>query len=173
MAPPHTLLDDIKNKGGKVIGIGKIEDIFAKKGITHAVHTGTNKEGLELTIKAIKNELDLNKIAYENKNYGEPTLIFTNLVDTDMLFGHRNDAVGYGKAIEEIDNYLSIILGELSDDDLLIITADHGCDPTVPGTDHTREKVPVLIYNKTINGKDLGILDGFDHVAKFIKDWIF
>ncbi len=173
MAPPHTLLDDIKNKGGKVIGIGKIEDIFAKKGITHAVHTGTNKEGLELTIKAIKNELDLNKIAYENKNYGEPTLIFTNLVDTDMLFGHRNDAVGYGKAIEEIDNYLSIILGELSDDDLLIITADHGCDPTVPGTDHTREKVPVLIYNKTINGKDLGVLDGFDHVAKFIKDWIF
>lgn len=173
MAPPHTLLDDIKNKGGKVIGIGKIEDIFAKKGITHAVHTGTNKEGLELTIKAIKNELDLNKIAYENKNYSEPTLIFTNLVDTDMLFGHRNDAVGYGKAIEEIDNYLSIILGELSDDDLLIITADHGCDPTVPGTDHTREKVPVLIYNKTINGKDLGILDGFDHVAKFIKDWIF
>lgn len=173
MAPKHTLLDEIKGKGGKVIGIGKIEDIFAKKGITHAIHTGSNKEGLELTLQAVKNQLDLDKIAYENKTYGEPTLIFTNLVDTDMLFGHRNDAEGYGRAIEEIDRYLELILKELSDEDLLIITADHGCDPTVPGTDHTREQVPVLVYNKKIEGKNLGKLDGFDHVAKFIKDWIF
>ena len=173
MAPKHTLLDEIKEKGGKVIGIGKIEDIFAKKGITHAIHTGSNKEGLELTLQAVKNQLDLDKIAYENKTYGEPTLIFTNLVDTDMLFGHRNDAEGYGRAIEEIDRYLELILKELSDEDLLIITADHGCDPTVPGTDHTREQVPVLVYNKKIEGKNLGKLDGFDHVAKFIKDWIF
>ena len=173
MAPKHTLLDEIKEKGGKVIGIGKIEDIFAKKGITHAIHTGSNKEGLELTLLAVKNQLDLDKIAYENKTYGEPTLIFTNLVDTDMLFGHRNDAEGYGRAIEEIDRYLELILKELSDEDLLIITADHGCDPTVPGTDHTREQVPVLVYNKKIEGKNLGKLDGFDHVAKFIKDWIF
>ena len=90
-----------------------------------------------------------------------------------MLFGHRNDAEGYGRAIEEIDRYLELILKELSDEDLLIITADHGCDPTVPGTDHTREQVPVLVYNKKIEGKNLGKLDGFDHVAKFIKDWIF
>ncbi len=173
MAPKHTLLDEIKEKGGKVIGIGKIEDIFAKKGITHAIHTGSNKEGLELTLQAVKNQLDLDKIAYENKTYGEPTLIFTNLVDTDMLFGHRNDAEGYGRAIEEIDRYLELILKELSDEDLLIITADHGCDPTVPGTDHTREQVPVLVYNKKIERKNLGKLDGFDHVAKFIKDWIF
>ncbi len=173
MAPEHTILDDIKNKGGKVIGIGKIEDIFAKKGITHAVHTGSNKEGLELTIKAIKNELELDKIAYEDKNYGEPTLIFTNLVDTDMLFGHRNDATGYGKALEEIDRYLDIILKEVTDEDLLIITADHGCDPTVEGTDHTRESVPVLVFNKKTQGGDLGKLQGFDNVAKFIKDWIF
>ncbi len=173
MAPKHTLLDEIKNKGGKVIGIGKIEDIFAKKGITHAIHTGTNKEGLELTLQAIKNELDLEKIAYENKTYGEPTLIFTNLVDTDMLFGHRNDATGYGKALEEIDLYVGKMLEELTEDDLLIITADHGCDPTVPGTDHTREMVPVLVYNKNTKGEDLGKLEGFDHVAKFIKDWIF
>lgn len=173
MAPKHTLLDEIKNKGGKVIGIGKIEDIFAKKGITHAIHTGTNKEGLELTLQAIKNELDLEKIAYENKTYGEPTLIFTNLVDTDMLFGHRNDATGYGKALEEIDLYVGKMLEELTEDDLLIITADHGCDPTVPGTDHTREMVPVLIYNKKTKGEDLGKIEGFDHVAKFIKDWIF
>ena len=173
MAPKHTLLDEIKNKGGKVIGIGKIEDIFAKKGITHAIHTGTNKEGLELTLQAIKNELDLEKIAYENKTYGEPTLIFTNLVDTDMLFGHRNDATGYGKALEEIDLYVGKMLEELTEDDLLIITADHGCDPTVPGTDHTREMVPVLVYNKNTKGEDLGKLEGVDHVAKFIKDWIF
>lgn len=173
MAPTHTILDDIKNKGGKVIGIGKIEDIFAKTGITHAIHTGSNKEGLELTLQAVKGDLDLNKIAYENKEYGEPTLIFTNLVDTDMLFGHRNDAVGYGKALEEIDEYLGVILNELRDDDLLIITADHGCDPTVEGTDHTREQVPVLIYNKHLEGKPLGKLNGFDHVADFIKDWIF
>ena len=173
MAPKHTLLDDIKNKGGKVIAIGKIEDIFAKKGITHAIHTGSNKEGLELTIKAVKNELELDKIAYEDKNYGEPTLIFTNLVDTDMLFGHRNDAAGYGKALEEIDRYLEIILKEVTDEDLLIITADHGCDPTVEGTDHTRETVPVLVFNKKTQGGDLGKLQGFDNVAKFIKDWIF
>jgi len=173
MVPSHTILNDIKNRGGKVIGIGKIEDIFSKAGITHAIHTGTNKEGLELTLKAVKNELDLKSIAYENKEYGEPTLIFTNLVDTDMLFGHRNDAVGYGKAIEEIDTYVGTILNELSEDDLLIITADHGCDPTVPGTDHTREQVPLLVYNKKMQGKDLGIIYGFDYVAKILKDWIF
>lgn len=173
MVPSHTILDDIKDKGGKVIGIGKIEDIFSKAGITHAIHTGTNKEGLELTLKAIKNELDLKSIAYENKEYGEPTLIFTNLVDTDMLFGHRNDALGYGKAIEQIDEYVGMILNELSEDDLLIITADHGCDPTVPGTDHTREQVPLLVYNKKAEGKDLGIINGFDYVAKILKDWIF
>lgn len=173
MSPSHTILNDIKNSGGKVIGIGKIEDIFSKSGITHAIHTGSNKEGLELTIQAITKNLDLEKIAYENKEYGEPELIFTNLVDTDMLYGHRNDAIGYGKALEEIDFYIGKILEVINDDDLLIITADHGCDPTTPGTDHTREKVPVLIYNKTTTGNDLGTILGFDIVAKFIKDWIF
>ena len=174
MVPSHTLLNDIKDKGGKVIAIGKIEDIFSKSGITHAVHTGSNKEGLELTLKAIKNELDLEKIVYpDSKNAGEPVLIFTNLVDTDMLYGHRNDAEGYGKAIEEVDKYVGKMVEYLSDDDLLIITADHGCDPTVEGTDHTRETVPVLIYNKKQKGKNLGNLQGFDHVANFIKDWIF
>ncbi len=174
MVPKHTLLNEIKDKGGKVIGIGKIEDIFSKSGITHAIHTGSNKEGLELTLKAIKRELDLEKIAYPNINCcADFELIFTNLVDTDMLFGHRNDAKGYGKAIEEIDCYLSDIIPALDDNDLLIITADHGCDPTVPGTDHTREMVPVLVYSKTKEGKDLGEIIGFDYIAKIIKDWIF
>lgn len=176
MVPKHTLLNEIKDNGGQVIGIGKIEDIFSKSGITHAVHTGSNKEGLELTLKAVKNELNLTEIAYDKASpqfTPQASLIFTNLVDTDMLYGHRNNAKGYGEAIEEIDRYLSEILPALRDDDLFIITADHGCDPCVPGTDHTREKVPVLVYNSKTKGGDLGTLTGFDNVAKFIKDWIF
>ena len=169
-----TLLNEIKDDGGKVIGIGKIEDIFSKSGITHAIHTGSNKEGLELTLKAIKEELPLEEIAYEKGlEYSDKEIIFTNLVDTDMLFGHRNDPAGYGKAIEEIDEYLTLILEALKDDDMLIITADHGCDPCVAGTDHTREKVPCLIYSKSLpsNG-NLGELQGFDSIASYIREWI-
>lgn len=169
-----TILNEVKDNGGKVIGIGKIEDIFSKSGITHAIHTGSNKEGLELTLKAVKNELPLEDIAYEkNKKYNDTEIIFTNLVDTDMLYGHRNDPKGYGKAIEEIDTYIAPITEAMNDTDLLIITADHGCDPTVEGTDHTREKVPVLIYSKSLPSKgNLGELIGFDTIAGFIKDWI-
>lgn len=169
-----TLLNKIKDNGGKVIGIGKIEDIFSKSGITHAIHTGSNKEGLELTLKAIKDELPLEDIAYEkNKEYNNTEIIFTNLVDTDMLYGHRNDPEGYGKAIEEIDNRLTPILEALKEYDLLIITADHGCDPTVPGTDHTREKVPCLMYSKSLpSSGDLGEIEGFDAITGFINDWI-
>lgn len=174
MVPKGTLLNEIKDKGGKVVAIGKIEDIFSKSGITHAIHTGSNKEGLELTLKAIRNELELDKIAYKDINcHDDFGIIFTNLVDTDMLYGHRNNAKGYGEAIEEIDRYLSEIIPALKDEDMLIITADHGCDPCVPGTDHTREKVPVLVYNHKTKGENLGTLIGFDNVAKFIKDWIF
>ena len=174
MKPKHTLLNDVKDRGGRVIGIGKIEDIFSKSGITHAVHTGSNKEGLELTLKAIRNELPLDDIAYEhNKKYADFDIIFTNLVDTDMLFGHRNDARGYGMALEEIDRYMAEILKSLNEDDLLIVTADHGCDPTVEGTDHTREKVFLLMYHKNIQPKTLGTLVGFDNISNFTKDWIF
>lgn len=169
-----TILNEVKDNGGKVIGIGKIEDIFSKSGITHAIHTGSNKEGLELTLKAVKNELPLEDIAYEkNKKYNDTEIIFTNLVDTDMLYGHRNDPKGYGKAIEEIDTYIAPITEAMNDTDMLIITADHGCDPTVEGTDHTREKVPVLIYSKSLPSKgNLGEMIGFDTIAGFIKDWI-
>lgn len=170
-----TVLNEIKDNGGKVIGIGKIEDIFSKYGITHAIHTGSNKEGLELTLKAVKRELPLEDIAYEkDKNYNDKELIFTNLVDTDMLYGHRNDAKGYGNAIEEIDTYLKPIMDAMSDDDLLFVTADHGCDPTVEGTDHTREKVPVLIYSKSLPSKgNLGEIVGFDMIAQQVKNWLF
>jgi len=174
MAPPkNTLLNEIKNAGGEVIGIGKIEDIFAKSGITHAIHTGTNKEGLELTLKAIKRELPLNEIELSKVSDNSKSIIFTNLVDTDMLFGHRNDAKGYGNAIEEIDTYVSKFMESMEDTDLLVITADHGCDPTVSGTDHTREFVPVLFWHKSIQPKNLGLLLGFDNVSKIISDWIF
>lgn len=170
MVPARTLLNEIKDKGGRVIGIGKIEDIFSKSGITHAIHTGSNKEGLELTLKAIKNELDLEKIAYDDYQGGfDFDLIFTNLVDTDMLYGHRNDAKGYGTAIEEIDRYLSEIIPAMQADDILIITADHGCDPTVEGTDHTREKVPVIIYGKLLEPENLGTIKGFDFIADTIR----
>ena len=170
MAPSHTILDDIKNSGGKVVAIGKIEDIFSKAGITHAIHTGSNKEGLELTLKAVKNKLPLEEIAYEKgKTYNKNTLIFTNLVDTDMLYGHRNDAQGYGRAIEEIDTYVKPIIDAMTDGDILIITADHGCDPCVPGTDHTREMVPLLVYSKHPKSTgDLGKIMGFDYIANEI-----
>ena len=169
-----TVLDEIKENGGKIIGIGKIEDIFSKAGITHAIHTGSNKEGLELTLKAVKNELDLEEIAYEKGlEYNDSEIIFTNLVDTDMLFGHRNDAKGYGQAIEEIDTYIAPIIEAMTREDILIITADHGCDPTVEGTDHTREKVPFLMYSKSLPSQgNLGEIEGFDCIASFVRDWL-
>ncbi len=174
MAPKYTYLNELKDNGAKVIAIGKIEDIFSKAGITHAIHTGSNKEGLELTLKAVKNELPLENIAYEKgRKYTDKSLIFTNLVDTDMLYGHRNDAQGYGRAIEEIDTYVKPIIDAMSDNDLLIITADHGCDPCVEGTDHTREKVPVIIYSKKLAaGGNLGEMLGFDRIVSFLKDWL-
>ena len=169
----RTVLDEVKESGGEVVAIGKIEDIFSKAGITHAIHTGSNKEGLELTLKAVKNELDLKSIKYENVADFVPnkSIIFTNLVDTDMLYGHRNNAEGYGKAIEEIDEYVGKIMPEMTEDDLLVITADHGCDPTVPGTDHTREYVPVLYYSKKLEPKDLGMTLGFDSIADKLRAW--
>lgn len=172
---PHkqTVLNEIQNSGGEVIAIGKIEDIFSKSGITHAIHIANNKEGLELTLKAVKNELDLETIKLTDVKEPDKSLIFTNLVDTDMLYGHRNDAKGYGMALEEIDVYLGEIIDNLKEEDLLIITADHGCDPTVEGTDHTREYVPVIFYHKDIEPKDLDLLIGFDNVAKYLKKWFF
>lgn len=172
---PHkpTMLNEIQNSGGEVVAIGKIEDIFSKSGITHAIHIGSNKEGLELTLSAVKNELDLDKIKIADVNAPNKSLVFTNLVDTDMLYGHRNDAKGYGMALEEIDSYLSDIIDNLTDEDLLVITADHGCDPTVEGTDHTREYVPVMFYHKNIQPKDLELMIGFDNIANYVKEWLF
>ena len=157
--PKDTLLNIIEKEGGKTFAIGKIKDIFTGSGITESIPTGGNKEGLDVTLDAIKNKKDF-------------SLIFTNLVDTDMLYGHRRDYIGYKKAIEEIDAYLDKFILNTDENDLLIITADHGCDPTFKGSDHTREYVPLIIYNKNIEPKNLGIRDSFCYVSERIKDWL-
>ena len=175
--PKPTMLNEILNAGGRVVGIGKIEDIFVKSGISHAIHTGSNKEGLELTLKAVDNSLPLENIKIaESKEPPACELIFTNLVDTDMLYGHRNNWQGYGAAIEEIDAYLPQIMDKMTEEDILFITADHGCDPTVPGTDHTREQVPLLVYSKNQDfnkkPKNLGLIPTFAYIADEVKIWL-
>lgn len=165
--------DKVLENSGCVLGIGKIEDIFVGKGISHAVHTSGNTEGLNLTLKAIRNEIDLPSLKTKNYNVDnfDKQFIFTNLVDTDMLYGHRNDYSGYAKAIEEIDSYIPKFLENMTEDDLLIFTADHGCDPTVPGTDHTREQVPILIYSKNIKPQQLPQINSFDYISERISQW--
>ncbi len=156
LQPPYpTILDLIKEKGLDVVGIGKINDIFAGRGITDYQTSSDNQDGI------------LKTIAWLTKvNRG---LIFTNLVDFDMKYGHRNDCVGYANALKEFDEHLPEILEKLKADDILIITADHGCDPTQLGTNHTREYVPLLIYgDKLNNGSSLGIRDTFADVAMTI-----
>ena len=156
--PEPTLLNKVQDAGKKVLSIGKIKDIFVNSGISEAIPTGSNKEGLEATVKSLKEK--------------KWDLIFTNLVDTDMLYGHRRDSYGYKCAIEQIDSYLSEIISSLDSDDLLIITADHGCDPTFTGTDHTREMVPVLVYNKNMRGENIGTLPSFTYVSDIVKNWL-
>lgn len=131
-----TMLDEIKESGKDVIAIGKIEDLFSGRGITKTIHTEGNADGIEKTIEEIK-----------NNNKG---LIFTNLVDTDMLYGHRNNIEGYARALEYFDDKLPEIMNQMSDTDCLIVTADHGNDPSTPSTDHSREYIPILIYGKEI-----------------------
>ena len=158
VAPPKdTLLDEIVKNNGKVYAVGKIKDIFTGKGISESKPTGGNTEGLIATLDAIQNKKDF-------------SLIFTNLVDTDMLYGHRRDYSGYKKAIEEVDSYLPKFIQNMNEDDLLIITADHGCDPTYKGSDHTREMVPVIIYGE--NKGDIGTKESFTYVSDRIKQWL-
>lgn len=156
--PEPTLLNKVQDANKKVLSIGKIKDIFVNSGVSEAIPTGSNKEGLEATLKSLKEK--------------KWDLIFTNLVDTDMLFGHRRDSKGYKEAIEQIDFYLKDILDVLDEDDLLIITADHGCDPTFRGTDHTREMVPILVYNKNLQGENIGTLPSFTYVSDIVQKWL-
>lgn len=153
-----TILDGIKKKGLQVMGIGKIEDIFAHRGLTKVDHTKNNPAGIEATIKAL--------------NEVENGFIFTNLVDFDMLYGHRNNVEGYASAIEYFDKKLPEILSALRDDDLLIITADHGCDPCYPGTDHTREYIPVLAYGRHFNAVPIGTRKSFADLGATVYEYL-
>ena len=159
LKPGDTMLDIIKNSGNNVMAVGKIEDIFDKQGITEAIHTKNNMDGVEKTIDYIKS--------------GKKGLIFTNLVDFDMQFGHRNDVAGYAKALVEFDNRIPEIMNLLTDNDLLIITADHGCDPTTPSTDHSREYIPLIIWGKSIkSGINIGTRAAFSDVSATILDFL-
>lgn len=157
--PPsgETMLDRISKNNLPVIGIGKTSDIFAGVGITENRKTNKNNlDGIEKTIKAIK-EIDNG-------------LIFTNLVDFDMLYGHRRDAKGYKNALEEFDKYIPEMIENLNEEDLFIITADHGCDPTYKGSDHTREYIPILAFGKKLKKNiNIGTRDSFVSIAASIE----
>lgn len=174
--PPHKpmIMNHLLDSGGAVLGIGKIVDIFLSSGISHAVHTSGNTEGLKLTTDAIAGRLPLDSLRTNQACESQPNsqFIFTNLVDTDALYGHRNDPDGYGKALEEIDAALPAILSAMTEDDLLIITADHGCDPTAPSTDHTREYVPLLEFNPAMPARSIGTTGSFSYIADRIADWL-
>ena len=153
-----TMLDVLYENNEEVVAIGKIEDLFSGRGISRAIHTEGNADGIEKTIEEIKN----------SKN---AKLIFTNLVDFDMLYGHRNNVEGYAKALEYFDNELPEIIEAMNKDDLLIITADHGNDPSTPSTDHDREYIPILVYGKNIKHSiDLGIRDTYADISATILD---
>ena len=158
LVPPYdTALDKLKKSDFHVMAVGKIEDIFSGKGITEAVHTKDNMDGVDKTLEYMK----------EAKN----GLIFTNLVDFDMKWGHRNDYKAYGKGLEEFDARLPEILSAMKDTDIMFITADHGCDPTTPGTDHTREYVPFIAYGKPLkSGVNLGTRLTFSDMGQTLTD---
>lgn len=137
-----TILDHLKSAGWMVAGVGKIEDIFAHQGLTHSNHTGNNLAGVDATIEFIKTR--------------QPGLVFANLVDFDAVYGHRNDPQGYARALEVFDQNLPRILEAMSPNDILFITADHGNDPTTPSTDHSRERVPLLIAGGSVK-KDFSL----------------
>lgn len=148
----ETMLDRVKAAGLEVRAVGKIHDIFAGRGTTWTTSTKSNAEGINLTINQL------------NQNFNG--LLFVNLVDFDSLYGHRNDVAGYARALMEFDRRLPDIRNAMKPDDLLFITADHGCDPVFPGTDHTREYVPLLISGHSVKpDTDLGTIRGFGAVA--------
>jgi len=150
--PEKTALDRVKDSGLDVIGVGKIGDIFAMAGLTESYPTHSNDEGMEKTSELVKRDFS--------------GLCFVNLVDFDMLYGHRQDARGYAEALSRFDLWLGGFMNELGDDDLVMITADHGCDPSDASTDHTREYVPFLIYGKGRASENMGTLDGFFHIGE-------
>lgn len=155
--PSPTLLDLLKAAGHPVIGIGKIEDIFKGRGLTRSIHAATNEEGMLETSRVL-----------ETVPRG---LIFVNLVEFDMLYGHRKDAAGYAQALTEFDYWLPDLLGTLRQGDLLCLTGDHGNDPAMPGTDHSREYVPLLAYGPRLaRGVNLGVRQSLADLGQTIAD---
>ncbi len=151
--PPLNCLDVLQNNGIKVLSVGKIDDIFAHRGITAGNHTGNNRDSLKVTLD------------FMQKNRGEQAFIFTNLVDFDQLYGHRRDPKGYANSLLEMDNFFPKILNELTEDDCVILTSDHGCDPTFKGSDHTREFVPLIAYSPRFEGQTLADRNSFADVS--------
>ncbi len=160
LIPPHTtMLDVLKKAGLATISVGKIYDIFAGKSVSESNRTTSNTHGMQVT-------LDIQKRDFEG-------LCFVNLVDFDMKYGHRNDVEGYANAMSEFDVQLGEFLPNMRDDDLLIITADHGCDPSTPSTDHSREYVPMLVYGKSIkSGVNLGTRGTFADISATVLDYL-
>ncbi|MBQ5902534.1 MAG: phosphopentomutase [Clostridia bacterium] len=156
--PKETLLDAIKSANKTVYAVGKIFDIFAGKGVTQKVFTTSNLDGIEKTLKAL--DTDFNG------------LCFINLVDFDMLYGHRQDINGYAKALTEFDRYLPEITTKMRDGDILVITADHGCDPGDDSTDHTREYTPLIVYGKSVKPINLGTRKTFADIAATVADYL-
>ncbi len=153
--PAPTLLDQLQQSGISTCGVGKIHDLFAGRGLAESISTSSNRQGMQATLDILS-----------TINNG---LVMTNLVDFDMLYGHRLDAGGFAAALEEFDRWLPQLQRRLGANDLLLVTADHGCDPTTPGTDHTREYVPLLVWGESAAaGVDLGIRSTFADVAASI-----
>lgn len=156
----ESLFDFLRKNGVNTVGVGKIGDIFVERGINDSYHDKGNTACIKRTEELLSKPADGNEF------------IFVNYVDTDMHFGHRRDPAGYCKAVEEVDEHLGRLLEILGKDELLIITADHGCDPTFRGTDHTREHVPLLVYRKGSEPVSLGIRDQFSDVAATITEFL-
>lgn len=157
--PAPTVLDKLAAAGGQVISIGKISDIFAHQGITKKIKATGIPALVSETIEQIQQAPD-------------HSIIFTNLVDFDSDYGHRRDVSGYAAALEQFDQLLPQLIAELRDDDLLILTADHGCDPTWPGTDHTREYVPVLAYGANLAAGSMGRRSSFADIGQSVAAWL-
>ena len=153
LPPAPTLLDKLAASGGEVISVGKISDIYAHQGITQKVKANGNAALFDATLDSLKGAPDR-------------SIVFTNFVDFDMLYGHRRDVEGYAMALEYFDNRLPEIIDLMSDDDVLIICADHGCDPTWQGSDHTREHIPVLVYGAGVTAGSLGKRETFADIGQ-------
>jgi phosphopentomutase len=155
--PGATLLDHMAEEGLPVFGVGKIGDIFTGRGVSVAVHTRSDSDGVDQTLKAMREQ-------------GEG-LIFTNLVDFDTLYGHRNDVTGYARNLELLDARLPEVLGALRESDVFVLTADHGCDPADTSTDHTREHVPLLVRGAAVRpGRDLGVRTTFADLGQTLSE---